>query len=195
MSIVGRKIETNPENRWRLETPGAIGWARTARPDQPGKKKYFMVSCDTHLQPPGKLFHERIDERFRHLLPRIEVRDGMRFMVHGEDGQADRLVDSEFQGEDLVRSKAGAAFRGDSDSGFGDFTPLEQRIQDQILDGVDAEVIFPNGPALLMWAGRNVEFIAGQIMSIQAPVDMHGPAQQPRSARTAIDVGHRLERA
>jgi predicted TIM-barrel fold metal-dependent hydrolase len=85
----------------------------------------------------------------------------MRFMVHGEDGQADRLVESDFQGEDLVRSKAGAAFRGDS-GGFGDFTSLDQRIQDQIQDGVDAEVIFPNGPALLMWAGRNVEFIDAQ---------------------------------
>jgi predicted TIM-barrel fold metal-dependent hydrolase len=162
MSTVARTIETNPENTWRLNTPGNAGWERTARPGEAMKKKYFMVSCDTHLQPPSKLFYERIDARFRNLLPRMEVRDGVRYMVHGDGGQADRLVESEFHGEDLVRSKAGAAFRGDSDSGFGDFTPLDQRIRDQMLDGVDAEVIFPNGVALLMWAGRNAEFIGAQ---------------------------------
>lgn len=155
-------IETNPENLWRLETPGAAGWARTARPGESAKPKYFMVSCDTHLQPPPKLFHERVNRKFHHLLPRMETRDGVRYMVHGEGGQADRLVDSDFQGEDLVRSRAGAAFRGDSASDFGEFSSLERRVADQILDGVDAEVIFPNGPALLMFAGRNVEFIAEQ---------------------------------
>jgi predicted TIM-barrel fold metal-dependent hydrolase len=193
MTVVDRKIETNPENLWRLETPGDSGWARTARPGQSAKKKYFMVSCDTHLQPPGKLFHERIEPRFRDLLPRMEVRDGMRYMVHGESGQADRLVESEFHGEDLVRSKAGAAFRGDSESGFGDFTPLDQRIQDQILDGVDAEVIFPNGPALLMWAGRNVDFIAAQCriwndwaIEFCRP---HLGRSSPAAALPTIDVG------
>lgn len=162
MSVETPTIETNAENLWRLETPGADQWARTVRPDDSARKKYFMVSCDTHLQPPPKLFHERIDERFKPLLPRLEVRDGVRYMVHGETGAADRLVESQFEGEDLVRSKAGAAFRGDSDSGFGDFTPIAQRIADQDLDGVDAEVIFPNGPALLMWASMNAEFVAAQ---------------------------------
>lgn len=121
-----------------------------------------MVSCDTHLQPPPKLFHERLDAQFQELLPRIEVRDGVRFMVHGLTGQADRLVESQLAGEDLVRSRAGAAFRGDSVGDFGDFAPVEQRVRDQDLDGVDAELIFPNGPALLMWAGRNVAFVAAQ---------------------------------
>lgn len=162
MVAVAKPIETNPENLWRLETPGDAGWERTARPGPQSRKKYFMVSCDTHLQPPPKLFHERLDARFRELLPRIEVRDGVRYMVHGLTGQADRLVDSELAGEDLVRSRAGAAFRGDSGSDFGAFTPIEQRVRDQDLDGVDAEVIFPNGPALLMWAGRDVEFVAAQ---------------------------------
>lgn len=155
-------IETNSENLWRLETPGDAGWKRTVRTTPGAKKKYFMVSCDTHLQPPGKLFHERIDERFRGLLPRIELRDGVRYMVRGETGEADRLVESEFKGEDLVRSQAGAAFRGDSDQAFGAFTSLEKRVQDQDLDGVDAELIFPNGPALLIWASKNVEFVAAQ---------------------------------
>ncbi|MGE3690110.1 MAG: amidohydrolase family protein [Novosphingobium sp.] len=155
-------IETNQENLWRLETPGDAGWERTARPGQQARKKYFIVSCDTHLQAPAKLFFERVDEKFRHLLPRIEVREGVRYQVHGETGAADRLVESDLQGEDLVRSKSGAAFRGDSESDYGEFTPVAQRIADQELDGVDAELIFPNGPALLIWASKNVEFVAAQ---------------------------------
>src|SRR5260221_6091483 len=161
MSIV-ETIETNPENLWRLETPGSEGWVRTARPGKQARKKYFVVSSDTHLQAPAKLFHEQVDAEFHHLLPRMELRDGVRYMVHGETGQADRLVDSDLQGEDLARSRAGAAFRGDSDAGFGEFSSLDRRVADQIRDGVDAEVIFPNGPALLMFAGRNVRFIAAQ---------------------------------
>lgn len=162
MAATATPIETNPENLWRLETPGEEGWARTARPGAQDRPKYFMVSCDTHLQPPPKLFHERIDARFRDLLPRIETRDGVRYMVRGDTGEADRLVESEFHGEDLVRSRAGAAFRGDSDNAFGDYAPLEQRVADQDRDGVDAEVIFPNGPALLMWATRDIAFMEAQ---------------------------------
>jgi predicted TIM-barrel fold metal-dependent hydrolase len=151
-----------------------------------------MVTCDTHLQAPPKLFHERIGAEFHHLLPRMELRDGVRYMVHGESGQADRLVDSELHGEDLVRSKAGAAFRGDSDAGFGEFTSLDRRIADHIRDGVDAEVIFPNGPALLMFAGRNVPFIAAQCrawndwsLEYCAP---HKSRCMPAAAIPAIDV-------
>lgn len=156
------QIEVNPENQWRLETPGDTGWERTVRPGAQDRQKYFMVSCDTHLQAPPKLFLERIDEKFKSLLPRMEVRDGERYIVRPETGEADRLVQSDMQGEDLVRSKSGAAFRGDTDSDFGDVTPVSQRIADQASDGVDAELIFPNGPALLVWASKNVEFVAAQ---------------------------------
>jgi predicted TIM-barrel fold metal-dependent hydrolase len=186
------KIETNPENLWRLESPGSQGWQRTARPAPDTRKKYFMVSADTHLQAPPKLFHERIDAKFHHLLPRMETRDGVRYMVHGESGQADRLVDSELQGEDLVRSKAGAAFRGDANASFGEFSSLDQRVADHIRDGVDAEVIFPNGPALLMFAGRNVEFIAAQCAawndwSIEY-CEPHRARCVPTAAIPAIDI-------
>jgi predicted TIM-barrel fold metal-dependent hydrolase len=153
--IVKDGIEVNPENAWRLDTPGDAGWERTARP-RTAKKKYFMVSVDTHLTPPFHLFGERIDAKFRDLLPRIEVRDGARWMVqHGL--RAEKLVEPVLQGEDLLRTKAGAGL-----SSIEEFSPIEKRVRDQDLDGVDAEVIFPNGPALLMWAGGNPEFSMAQ---------------------------------
>lgn len=152
---IEEEIEVNPENLWRLNSPGDKGWARSARP-RAAKKKYFMVSCDTHLTPPPKLYAQQIDARFRDLLPRIEIRDGVRWMVqHGV--RAEKLVEPVLRGEDLIRTKAGAGL-----STIEQFSPIEKRVQDQDRDGVDAEVIFPNGPALLMWAGNNPEFAMAQ---------------------------------
>ncbi len=148
-------IEVNPENEWRLNTPGDAGWARSAHPNA-AKRKYFMVSVDTHLTPPFKLFGERIDKKFKDLLPRIEERDGVRYMVqHGM--RAEKLVEVPLQGEDLARTKAGAGL-----SSIEEEAMIERRVRDQDRDGVDAEVIFPNGPALLMWAGGNPEFSMAQ---------------------------------
>jgi len=92
-----------------------------------------MVSCDTHLPPPAKLFVDKLDPRFHKMMARVEVRDGVKYMVT-PTGRVDRLIDEEMFGEDLVRSKAGASFRGDP---TGDFATLEQRIAYQDLDGVD----------------------------------------------------------
>ena len=48
----------NPENLWRLETPGHTGWQRTARVGDP--KKYFMVSTDSHANEPADLWVKRL---------------------------------------------------------------------------------------------------------------------------------------
>jgi predicted TIM-barrel fold metal-dependent hydrolase len=158
MSITAEPlIEVNPENEWRLGTPGAEGWERTARPGAQAKKKYFMVSCDTHLMPPPKLFAERIEPRFRDMLPKVEVRDGVRYLIQHGMARAEPLFEPELFGEDMTRTKAGAAF-----SIHQEYSPVEERVRDQDRDGVDGEVIFPNGPALLMWAGHDVEFILAQ---------------------------------
>ena len=53
------QIVVNEPNRWRLDTPGATGWPRSARPD--AAKKYFMVSADGHANEPANLWVERID--------------------------------------------------------------------------------------------------------------------------------------
>ena len=65
---------------WRSETPGADGWPRTARVDDP--HKYFMVSADCHANEPSTLWHERIDKAYIERLPRIEKKpDGTTVQV------------------------------------------------------------------------------------------------------------------
>ena len=157
MSVSDDVIEVNPENRWRLKTPGSESWARTPYPQPGPKAKYFMVSCDTHLTPPPKMMAERIEPRFRDMLPRVETRNGVRYLVQHGTTYDQPIVDTPMAGEDLVRTNAGGAATVDLE-----FDPIEKRVRDQDRDGVDAEVIFPNGPALLMWAGHDVDFILAQ---------------------------------
>ena len=87
-------VEVNPENRWRLETPGGSeNWARS--PYAKAEKKYFMVSCDTHLAPPAKLFHERMDPKFQSRLARVEVDgDGVKCMVGLDNGRRDKIFEA-----------------------------------------------------------------------------------------------------
>ena len=137
--------EINEPNRWRLETPGHSGWKRTARPDDPDK--YLMVSADCHCNEPSNLWVERIDRKYRDRLPRIEVdENGVKWTI-SEGWARSRLLDSNLEGEDHLRSKAGA--------------DPEQRLKDQIRDGVDAEVIFPN-KGLTMWATSDADFAHAQ---------------------------------
>lgn len=154
-------IEVNPENAWRLETPGSEGWARDVRVNS-AKKKYYMISCDTHLNPPSNLFRERLDKKWHDMLPRVEVRENGRkyVIVAGMDDTP--LVDSELAGEDLVRTRSGAAPMGQSRDDTLNGQMNSGRIADQKRDGVDGEVIFPNGFALFLWASRELEFVKAQ---------------------------------
>ena len=52
----------DPNNVWRLETPGHDGWQRTAHADDPNK--YFMVSADGHVQEPSDLWRTRMDPKY-----------------------------------------------------------------------------------------------------------------------------------
>jgi len=122
-------------NAWRLETPGAEGWPRTARPADP--RKYLMISADCHANEPGNIWAERIDAKYRDRVPRVEKNErGDLFQV--TDGfRPMRLRNVVYEGEDFDRNKTGK-------------TP-EERLRDHARDGVDAEVIFP-GKGLAMWA-------------------------------------------
>ena len=63
--------EVNEENLWRLETPGVKGWPRTARASDPNKM--FILSADGHVQEPGNMFADRVPDKFKSRLPRVEI--------------------------------------------------------------------------------------------------------------------------
>lgn len=131
----------NAPNLWRLNTPGHEGWPRSARPDDPNK--YFMVSADCHINEPANLWVERIEEKYRRRLPRVETDEtGQRWQV-SEGLRRVRVRESTFEGEDKERAEAGR--------------DPEQRLRDHARDGIDAEIIFPN-KGLFMWASSDAEF-------------------------------------
>lgn len=129
-------------NEWRLETPGVEGWTRTARPD--AEDRYLLVSADGHVQEPSSLWMERMDESYHDRLPGIVLgAKGQKMQKTEGFRQPLTLADITFEGQDLLRNRAG-------------YTP-EERIADLEADGCHAEILFPN-KGLTMWATRDPEF-------------------------------------
>lgn len=160
MTLPNRResIAVNAENMWRLETPGASGWTGSVKPGSPNK--YYMISVDSHLSPPPTLFFDRIDKKYVDRLVRMEKRDGQLWLI--QEGMSPvRIFENPLTGEDAARSKAGG--------GGGSLEYLEkagpvglERTQDQDADGVDGELIFPNGAAMRMWSSGDPEFSQAQ---------------------------------
>jgi predicted TIM-barrel fold metal-dependent hydrolase len=135
----------NEPNLWRLETPGSEGWSRTSRADD--ANKYFMVSTDCHANEPPDLWEKRIDAKYRERVPRIITDEKGVQWRYCEGYRPDRVRVMSFEGEDWVRSKAGA-------------DPLD-RLRDNTADGIDMEIIFPN-KGLAMWATPDPVFANAQ---------------------------------
>lgn len=146
----------NPENEWRLETPKPRNWGGSAHPD--AANKYFIISVDAHLMPPRDMFEKRLDAKWHAMLPRMEVRDGVKYLVT-EGTRAYPLVEFKLEGEDEYRMKTGGTLP-DPEKQTGE--DISVRVADQRKDGIDGEVIFPNGPALVMFASANAEFVNAQ---------------------------------
>lgn len=138
-------IAINAENLWRLETPGHEGWTRTARAGDP--KKYYMVSTDSHANEPPDLWATRLPEKYRERAPRVVTDENGVQWRYCEGYRPDRIRIMSFEGEDWVRSQAGADPEG--------------RIRDNEGDGIDAEIIFPN-KGLAMWATPDPVFANAQ---------------------------------
>ena len=138
---VSEQVEIDSANAWRLETPGHAGWSRTARPDDAAK--YFMVSADGHVQEPNDLWATRMGKKFADRLPGV-ILDGKGNKLQKTEGfRPVRLQNTQFEGEDRLRNQSGK-------------TP-EDRIRDLAMDGVDAEILFPN-KGLTIWATPDPEF-------------------------------------
>lgn len=138
-------IAINAENLWRLETPGHEGWTRTARAGDP--KKYYMVSTDSHANEPPDLWATRLPQKYRERAPRVVTDENGVQWRYCEGYRPDRIRIMSFEGEDWVRSQAGADPEG--------------RIRDNEQDGIDAEIIFPN-KGLAMWATPDPVFANAQ---------------------------------
>jgi predicted TIM-barrel fold metal-dependent hydrolase len=148
------QIVVNEANQWRLQTPGATGWAQSARAGAPNK--YMMISSDTHANEPGNLWAERIDPKYKDRLPKMWVDEkGIQWRKMEASEQPDRLVLARLEGEDLARSRAGATATEKGPS-------VEQRISDLTMDGVDGEIIFP-GKGLGMWYTFDPDFAHAQV--------------------------------
>ena len=103
------------------------------------RKRYFMVSADNHINAPPDMMEQRVDKRFRHRLPRQEVdENGVKWSIC-EGLRPMKIRDFKLSGEDKERAMGGTF----------DF---DGRLRDHDRDGVDAEVIFPNGSGLFSWA-------------------------------------------
>lgn len=133
-------------NRWRQETPGSAAWPRSPRPG--AANKYFMVSADCHANEPYDFLTSRIEDKYKSRLPRVETDENGEKWQITEGYRPVRLrFKQPLEGEDGRRNGSGA-------------TP-EERLADMALDGIDAEVIFPN-KGLAMWATPDPVFAMAQ---------------------------------
>jgi predicted TIM-barrel fold metal-dependent hydrolase len=150
------EIELNEHNHWRAETPGGSeAWARSPYPA--ARKKYFMVSADTHLGTPPTLIRDRIDERYKHRVARVDRDENGTLWSVMEDRRTGRIVESHLTGDDLYRTRAGSSMTLDSDS-----YNLDKRMADLDLDGIDAELVFPNGAVILAFLTPDPDMMHAQ---------------------------------
>ena len=106
--------------------------------------RHGVVSADSHVMEPGDLWQERLDRRFRERSPRVienPVKKGPRWLFTVE-GASPFPIAGGFaagrSGDDLTEFMS-QGYEGARPSGWD---PAE-RMKDQELDGVDAEVLYP----------------------------------------------------
>jgi predicted TIM-barrel fold metal-dependent hydrolase len=133
--------EPDLNNVWRLATPGNAGWSRSARADAPDK--FFLVSADGHVQEPNDLWLSRMGPEFRDRLPGVVVDEQGNQLQKTEGFRPTKLVNVPLEGHELLRNQSGRS--------------PEARISDLALDGVDAEILFPN-KGLTIWATPDARF-------------------------------------
>ncbi|MYG14644.1 MAG: amidohydrolase [Gammaproteobacteria bacterium] len=142
--------DADDNNAWRLNTPGADGWLRSARPD--AEDKFFMCSADGHVQEPNNFLADRVDAKYKDRLPGIiqmPTEKGNASvepkMYQKTEGFRPAKINwtKPLEGTDKIRNSGGR--------------DPETRIAELALDGCDAEVMFPN-KGLTMWATPDAEF-------------------------------------
>ncbi len=104
-SHVSSDHTVDDHNAWRLDSPGANGWKRTARADDPNK--FFIVSADCHVQEPNDLWVQRMPKDLHHRLPGVSVDPKGEKFQKTEGFRPIRIRDVPFEGEDRLRNQSG----------------------------------------------------------------------------------------
>ena len=143
------EITADENNAWRLDTPGNDGWSRSARPDS--KDKFFMCSADGHVQEPNTFLKDRIDEQYHARLP------GVIQMPTEKGASSDPELYQKTEGFRPAKINWTKPLEGlDKRRQDGGRDP-QVRLDDLAIDGVDAEILFPN-KGLTMWATPDEQF-------------------------------------
>lgn len=117
-------------NLWRQDTPGNTGWDRVVTPG--AANKYFMVSCDTHVNEPYDVWASRLSKELAEKLPTVEVDEaGKKWLVAPGISRIPLLV-HEGEGDDEDKLRVAAA------------RSPEGIAADMDADGVDIQIAFPN---------------------------------------------------
>ena len=96
-----------------------------------------IISADSHIQEPPELYEERLPKEYRHLTPRtITSEDGGVYRII--DGKRPRRVDIAQSRE--TQDDQQREFRNDPSGG----RDISRRLADQTLDGICAEIVYPN---------------------------------------------------
>ena len=103
-----------------------------------------VVSADSHVTEPGDLWQERLDGRFRDRSPRVienPADQGPRWLFTVEGASPFPIAGGFAAGRsgDDLRDFMSQGYEGARPSGWD---PAE-RMKDQELDGVDAEILYP----------------------------------------------------
>lgn len=106
---------------------------------------YKIISSDSHLNEPLEIYR-RLPAPYRARAPRLEIRNGKRFMI--VEGQPPRPLEAP---NPLSEDDKRRYWREESEGELGRVfhraggTDVELRLRDQELDGIAAEVIYPHG--------------------------------------------------
>ncbi len=110
-------------------------------------ERYFIVSADCHVNEPAELWAERIEPEFRQRIPRVEVDDAGQKWSIAEGLRPVRIKD--FPTE-FTQGQAFSLEARDLDLSQRGSPRPDIRNRHHDLDGVNAEVVYPN-KGLLMW--------------------------------------------
>lgn len=99
-------------------------------------QRYRVISADSHVNPLPTMWAERLPSRFRDRAPRVERREGAEVVVF--EGKEQRFSALSASAGTQNEKKVASSFEEGRKGGWD----AVARIDDQDLDGVDAEVLF-----------------------------------------------------